>query len=64
MKRGGLFLVEVPNHDSVRARRDATRWRYRDPSHHVAQYTPAAPHARFQRVSLDHLEIVTVPWGV
>jgi len=59
----GYFFAEVPNIDSVRARRERARWRLLDPEHHVAQYGPTSLGVLLERCGFSVLMLETIPWG-
>lgn len=61
LRPGAPLLIEVPNIDSVRARRQRARWPNLDIRHHVGHYTPAALGALLQRAGYQVLLTETFP---
>jgi SAM-dependent methyltransferase len=49
LRPGGRLFVEVPNIDSVRARRAGEDWFHLDAEHHVAHYAPRSLRALLER---------------
>lgn len=64
LRPGGSLLLEVPNADSVRSRRDGPLWGHLDLAHHVAQYTPRSLRALLERAGFQDVELTTVPGAV
>lgn len=62
LRRGGTLFVEVPNIESVAARRDGAGWGALEPLHHVAHYGPRSLRAMLERAGFDVDYTDTVPF--
>jgi 2-polyprenyl-3-methyl-5-hydroxy-6-metoxy-1,4-benzoquinol methylase len=63
LRPGGLLVVEVPNLDSVAARRDGVAWTHLDPEVHVSQFTPRTLSALLERAGFTVGFLSTVSHG-
>jgi 2-polyprenyl-3-methyl-5-hydroxy-6-metoxy-1,4-benzoquinol methylase len=61
MKPGATLLVEVPNIESVQAKRRGARWANLDLRHHVGHYTPAAIRALLTNAGFRDVTTETFP---
>lgn len=61
LKPGATLLVEVPNIDSVQARRRGAHWANLDLGHHVGHYTPTALRALLTSAGFRNVMIETYP---
>ena len=61
LKPGATLLIEVPNIDSVQARRRGARWANLDLRHHVGHYTPAALRALLISAGFRDVRMETFP---
>jgi SAM-dependent methyltransferase len=57
----GIVMFEVPNFMSVISQQNGPSWRYLDPQHHVAQYSPVALRELLERANLASVETDTIP---
>ena len=64
LRPGGVFVAEVPNVESVRARRERAAWGPLDPAHHVGFYGPRSLRALLERCGFDVERVYTVAFGV
>ena len=64
LRPGGAFLAEVPNVESVRARRERAGWGPLDPAHHVGFYGPRSLRALLERCGFAVERTETVMPGV
>jgi 2-polyprenyl-3-methyl-5-hydroxy-6-metoxy-1,4-benzoquinol methylase len=60
----GHLVLEVPNVESVRARRETTEWGPLDLEHHVGHYGPRSLGALLQRAGFEIVTTYTVPPAV
>lgn len=60
LRPGGLFVAEVPNVESVRARRETAAWGPLDPGHHVGFYGPRSMRALLDACGFDVESVYTV----
>lgn len=63
LRPGGVLALEVPNIESVAARRELAGWWALDPLHHVAHYAPATLHRLVDGAGLEVLELTTVDFA-
>jgi SAM-dependent methyltransferase len=61
LRPGGHLLLEVPNVESVYARRRGESWFHLDPQHHVGHYAPRSLQTLLERSGLDVLGLETFP---
>jgi 2-polyprenyl-3-methyl-5-hydroxy-6-metoxy-1,4-benzoquinol methylase len=61
LHEGGHLLVEVPNIDSVYAKRRRARWFNLDPEHHVGHYSRASLQALLLATGFELLAMETFP---
>lgn len=62
LRPGGVLLVEVPNVDSVNARRRGHSWLGLDPAHHVAHYAPASLRTLLESAGFAVQRMESFPW--
>lgn len=61
IRGGGVLAVEVPNIESVQARRLGDAWPHLDVDHHVAHYGPDSMRRLIKRSGLEVVEVETFP---
>jgi SAM-dependent methyltransferase len=61
LQPGGYILLEVPNVDSVHARRRGAHWFHLDPDHHVGHYGPRSLEMLLERAGFDVIGTETFP---
>lgn len=63
LRPGGHLLIEVPNAESVAARRRGSSWKPLDLPYHVGQYGPRSLRALLERSGMEVLRVDTVPFA-
>lgn len=61
LAHGGHLFVEVPNIESVRARRDRERWFHLDPAHHACHFSPSSLQEALNRAGFKIVRMTTIP---
>jgi SAM-dependent methyltransferase len=61
LRPGGHFLIEVPNIDALRSRRQGYGWRQLDLAHHVGHYNERALSTLLERAGLEVVRAESFP---